>query len=73
MKEIESLNRIGEKDEILKSILRLIPKECATSGCPTTYELTQCFKQVQKEGRRAALVPENNSGLLGQVGLPLSN
>ncbi len=56
------------------------------SGCPTTYELTQWFKQVHKEGRRSALVPEDNTGLLGQVGsstmvvivivialLPLSN
>eukprot|EP01084_Bolivina_argentea_P026826 49885_1 len=72
-KEIEALNRIGEKDELLKSILRSIPKERATSGCPTTYELTQRFNQVRNEGRRAAFVPENNTGLLGQTtGLILS-
>ncbi len=65
--EIEALNRIGAHDELLKSILRSIPKECVTSGCPTTYELTQRFTQVHSEGWKAAFVPENSMGLLGQV------
>ncbi|KAG1490533.1 hypothetical protein G6F54_010652 [Rhizopus delemar] len=57
--ELQALNQNSKDDEVIQTVLNVIPKDLAEEGVSTVSELAVRFEQVSEEIRRVALVPED--------------
>ncbi|CAO3678877.1 unnamed protein product [Rhizopus stolonifer] len=57
--ELQALNHNTKDDQVIQTVLSVIPKETAEQGVSTVSELALRFEEVSDEIRHVALVPEN--------------
>lgn len=57
--ELQALNHNTKNDNVIQTVLSVIPKELAQEGVNTISELSVRFEEVANEIRQVALVPED--------------
>ncbi|CAO3681134.1 unnamed protein product [Rhizopus microsporus] len=57
--ELQALSHNAKNDQVIQTVLKVIPKELAEEGVNTVSELAVRFEEVAQEIRRVALVPED--------------
>jgi mitofilin len=57
--ELQALSHNAKNDQVIQTVLKVIPKELAEEGVSTVSELAVRFEEVAQEIRRVALVPED--------------
>lgn len=57
--ELQALTNNTKKDELIQTVLSVIPESVAQEGVETTSELSNRFELVSDEIRQVALVPED--------------
>ena len=64
--DVSPLQAVAGRDNVIAAALSSIPSSLA-NGVPTLPELQARFDKVAKKARQAALVPDGQSGLEGQL------
>ena len=65
---VEALKSVSETNAVVNAAISALPKSVASSGVATLQELqTQFEEQVHPKCRQAAMIPEGQKGLEGQL------